>query len=101
MPAKSRLPEMNFSTFVVSLATSAHLSLGFLPGDENGEIKKAAADLKPNLEEAQHTIDILAILHEKTKGNLTDEEEELLRNLLYDLRVSFVQQKKRQAKDSA
>ena len=83
----SAVPGIDFSTFVLSLATSAQLHLGLIehPFDKN---------FKANVAEAQQTIDILGILEEKTKGNLSEEEKNLLKNLLYDLRLSFIDKKK-------
>ncbi len=76
-------PLSDFSTLVVSLATSAMLYLGDIPDPEGG---------KPtvNLQLARHTIDTLAMLEEKTQGNLSEEEASLLSRFLYDLRVRFV-----------
>lgn len=82
-PAEGGLPEPDFVTFVLSLSTSAMLSLGALPRPETG---KPA----PDLALARQTIDILAMLQEKTRGNLTGEEERILDSVLYDLRMSYV-----------
>ncbi len=76
---------IDFYTFVLSLASSAFVHLGDAPHPETGE------PVKPDLPLAQQTIDILAMLGEKTKGNLTPEEEKFLENLLTDLRLRFVQ----------
>ena len=77
------LPEVNFSTFIFSLAISALLHLGEMPDPHTNE--KAT-----NLSLAKQTIDILGMLQEKTKGNLDSEEESLLTNLLYELRMKYV-----------
>lgn len=77
------LPEVNFSTFVFSLSTSALMHLGELPDPGTGEKSK-------NLPLAKQTIDILGMFQEKTRGNLDEEEENLLKNLLYELRIKFV-----------
>ncbi len=76
-------PEMDFSTFIMSLATSAYIQLGRAtpPDGESAEV---------NLPLAKQTIDILGMLEDKTKGNLTDEEAALLRQILFDLRLQFV-----------
>ena len=74
-------PAIDFNTFVLSLSTSALMHLGEVP---------EAKDAKVNLGLAKQTIDCLALLEEKTKGNLTGEEERLLTGILYDLRVRFV-----------
>ena len=81
------LPEINFSNFIFSLSTSALIQLGEIPDPVSNQTNK-------NLPMAKQTIDILAILQEKTKGNLTSDEEALIQNVLYDLRMRFVQAKK-------
>lgn len=77
------LPEIDFPTFVLSMASSAIAHLHGL--DDAGEQK-----LPPNLPLARQGIDILAMLQQKTKGNLTGEEERLLDHVLYDLRLQYV-----------
>jgi len=77
------LPEASFSTFVHGLGVQCLLALGAM---ENPVTKKRELDL----EQAKYTIDILQIMEEKTKGNLTAEEAKLLRGLLYDLRMRYV-----------
>ena len=79
----SPLPEVSFATFVYSLSTSALVHLGEIPEPITEKMDK-------NLPLAKQTIDILGILQEKTKGNLTQEEENLLNNFLYDLRMRYV-----------
>lgn len=74
---------VDFATFVISLGSSALMALGDLPGPDG---KRAT----PNPELAHETIDILAMLEAKTRGNLTPEEAEVLTGLLYDLRMRFV-----------
>ena len=78
---------IDFYTFVLSLASSAFVHLGDAPHPETGEPVPA------NLPLAKQAIDILAMLREKTKGNLTAEEERFMENLLTDLRFRFVQKK--------
>ncbi len=77
------VPEVNFSAFVYSLSTSALVHLGEIPEPITEKMDK-------NLPLAKQTIDILGILQEKTKGNLTQEEENLLNSFLYDLRMRYV-----------
>jgi hypothetical protein len=77
------LPEINFSNFIFSLSTSALIQLGEIPDPVNNQKSK-------NLAMAKQTIDMLGMLQEKTKGNLTDDEENLIKNILYDLRMRFV-----------
>jgi hypothetical protein len=75
---------LNFSTFILSLTTSALVCLGELPDP-------IAKEKTMNLPLAQQTISIIEILKEKTKGNLTEDEENLLGTVLYDLRMKYVQ----------
>jgi hypothetical protein len=79
----SPVPEVTFSAFVYSLSTSALVHLGEIPEPITEKMDK-------NLPLAKQTIDILGILQEKTKGNLTQEEENLLSSFLYDLRMRYV-----------
>ncbi len=81
-----QLPEVNFSTFVFSLSSSAFLHLGEVEDPSSGKKQK-------NLPMAKHTIDILGMLEEKTQGNLTEDEGQLLKNVLYDLRMRYVKEK--------
>lgn len=75
---------IDFYTFVLSLGSSAFVHLGDAPHPETGEIAEA------NLLLAKQTIDILSMLAEKTRGNLTEEEARFLENLLTDLRLRYV-----------
>ncbi len=75
---------IDFYTFVLSLGSSAIVHLGDAPHPETGE--RIAA----NLAVAHQTIDILAMLQEKTRGNLTPAEEKFLENMLADLRLRYV-----------
>lgn len=79
----SPLPEVNFSSFLLSLSSSALLHLGEIADPQSGEKKK-------DLALAKQSIDIIAILKDKTKGNLSEEEGKLLESLLHDLRMRFV-----------
>jgi uncharacterized protein DUF1844 len=76
---------IDFYTFVLSLGSSALVHLGDTPHPETGEPAPA------NLPLAKQTIDILVMLREKTKGNLTAEEEQFLEHLLTDLRLRYVE----------
>jgi hypothetical protein len=76
------LPAIDFSTFVLSLSTSVMVHLGEAPMPDGTQ--------KKDLQLAKQTIDILALLKEKTQGNLTEEENKLLGDLLYDLRIRYV-----------
>lgn len=77
------LPEVTFAAFIYSLSTSALVHLGEIPEPISEKMDK-------NLPLAKQTIDVLGILQEKTKGNLIQEEESLLTNFLYDLRMRYV-----------
>ena len=74
---------MDFVTFVLSLAQSASCHLGISKHPDTQQCEK-------NLPLARETIDILAMLQEKTQGNLTGEEERILSEVLFDLRLAFV-----------
>lgn len=80
------LPQVNFPTFIMSLNASALVHLGIIEDPATGQSGK-------NLPMAKQTIDILSMLEEKTKGNLDKDEEDILRNILYDLRIAFVRQR--------
>jgi hypothetical protein len=82
---QAQLPEVNFSTFIFSLHSSVLLQLGLI--EEPGTGRK-----NRNLAAAKQTIDILGMLEEKTRGNLTTDEEGMLKNILYDLRVMYVKE---------
>ena len=76
---------LSFTAFVVSLATTAAIHLGDLADPATGE------RLEPNLEGATQMIEILSLLEDKTRGNLTAEEREVLNQVLYELRMRFVE----------
>ena len=80
------LPEINFPTFIFSLNSSALLNLGAIEDPGTGQKTK-------NLPLAKQTIDILGMLEKKTKGNLTDDEAAMLKNILYELRMLYVKEK--------
>lgn len=82
-----QLPEINFSTFLLSLNASALVNLGLIEDPATGKKEKMFTM-------AKQTIDIMGMLEEKTRGNLTTDEESLLKNILYELRLTYVKQKK-------
>jgi hypothetical protein len=88
------LPPASFSFLVLSLRTQAEMQLGLMAYGEE-------AHPKPELDLARHTIDMLGVLSEKTKGNLSLEEQRLLENSLTELRFRFVQVSEDVAKASA
>jgi hypothetical protein len=77
------MPEVTFSTFLMSLNTTALYHLGEIKDPVSGKIEK-------DLLLAKHSIDTLLVLKEKTKGNLNAEEENLLSHFLYDLQMHYV-----------
>ena len=85
------LGPVDFSTHVLSLASSAMVALGEIPAP--GEDGPAPLDL----ESAKHLIDVLAMLEIKTKGNLEEAEQKVLASLIYDLRVKYVDASRRHA----
>ena len=79
------MPELSFVAFVLSLATTAAIHLGDLADPATGQ------QLDVNLEGAKQIIDILTLLEEKTRGNLTVEERQVVEQVLYELRMRFVE----------
>jgi hypothetical protein len=84
MADQPKRPHLDFNALVLSLGSSALIHLGEAPDPVSGKTQE------PDLLLAQESIDLLAILQEKTRGNLSDEEARFLDTLLYDLRVRFV-----------
>ncbi|MFW6066784.1 MAG: DUF1844 domain-containing protein [Myxococcota bacterium] len=76
-------PPLDFNTFVLSLSTSALMNMGEVPDPNTGETEH-------NLALARQTIDLIALLEDKTKGNLSGEEERLISQVLYDLRMRYL-----------
>ncbi len=79
------MPELTFTAFVLSLASTAAIHFGDLPepgSDRPGQV---------NLQGASQMIEILALLEDKTKGNLTAEERSILEQVLFELRMRFVE----------
>jgi hypothetical protein len=77
------LPKIDFETFVISIVGSAYVHLGDAPGPDGREER--------NLLLARQDIDLLDVLQDKTKGNLTGDEERLLSQAITDLRLRFVE----------
>lgn len=80
---KCVMPEVTFTAFVMSLNTSALFHLGEIGDPASGEKSQ-------DLVLAKHTIDTLRLLEGKTKGNLTGEEQDILKHILYDLKMRYV-----------
>ena len=81
------LPEINFPSLIFSLSSTALFHLGELPDPQTNEKKK-------DLPLAKHAIDTIAMLKEKTAGNLTGDEEKFIENVLTDLRLRYVKEKR-------
>ena len=81
-----RIPPVEFSGFVLSLANSALFHMGFL--------KLQDSEVQKDLPAARQTIDLMALLEEKTKGNLTEQEQKTLKETLFQLRMAFVEASK-------
>ncbi len=84
------LPGINFSTFILSLNSSALVHLGIITAPD-------AREKSVNLSLAKQTVDILGMLDDKTAGNLSDDEKNLLANMLHDLRLMYVKLKEQTA----
>ena len=80
-------PQLSFTAFVLSLASTAAIHFGDLPDPVSGQTSEL------NLEGAIQMIEILSLLEQKTRGNLTAEEREMLGQVLYELRMRFVEAK--------
>jgi hypothetical protein len=85
---ESEASGISFAAFVLSLAHTTAVHLGDVPDPVSGQKTDA------NLPAAHQMIDILALLEEKTRGNLTAEERQLLEQILYELRLRFVEVRK-------
>ncbi len=81
------LPEITFPSFLFSMSTAVFVNLGAVADPATGEINR-------NLPLAKQTIDLLGLLREKTRNNLTKEEEDLFDHLLYDLRMRYIREAK-------
>jgi Domain of unknown function (DUF1844) len=85
-------PLLDFNALVLSLGSSALVHLGQAPDPGTGQKRE-----QPEFAMAQQSIDLLAMLQEKTRGNLTDDEARFLDNMLFELRMLFVQVSERQS----
>jgi hypothetical protein len=83
-PASPEGFQMTFETLVLSLSSTAMVQLGLIPEPTTNQPEQ-------NLPAAKQTIDILEILQEKTKGNLDASESKLLDNVLYELRMTYLE----------
>lgn len=76
---------IEFLTLIASFTTSGMVGLGKIPNPMNNKIDK-------NMDQAKHSIDILLMLKDKTKGNLNPDEEKILQNAIADLQINFIQE---------
>jgi len=79
------MAELTFTSFVLSLASTAAIHFGDLPDPVSGDKSE------PNLDGASQMIEILSLLDQKTRGNLTAEERQVLEQVLFELRMRFVE----------
>lgn len=89
-PGKPLFFEPTFPFFITTLGMQAFTALGEVPDPDKPDAPKPSVDLP----RAQYLIDIIDMLSKKTKGNLTQEEAEMLEGLLYELRLKFVEKSK-------
>lgn len=80
---------IDLTTFFLSISSAAYMGLGLVPINREGATEV-------NLDLARQNIDLLELLHEKTKGNRTPEEERLIESLLFETRMRFVEVKAKQ-----
>ena len=78
-------PPINFTNFILSLSTSALFHFGDFPDPASGKMQK-------NLSAAKQTIDLLDMINEKTKGNLNEQEKNLIQGVLYELKMRYVKE---------
>ena len=91
MSETAERPQVSFIAFILSLASNAAVHFGDLPDPLTNE--KRAADL----EAAEQLIEIIAMLQDKTRGNLSAEERQFLEQVLYELRMRYVEARKAQS----
>lgn len=84
--------EASLSTLILSIGSSAAMALGIEDNPQTGKKEQ-------NIPVAQFNIDLLIKLHEKTKGNLTDDENQLLEKIIADLQLKFIDIQKNTKKD--
>ncbi len=81
---KEALPAIDFSTFIISLSTQALMHLGEIPDPLSGNVEM-------DISVGKQMIDIIGVLSEKTRGNLDQGEEKLMEDILFDLRMKYVE----------
>ncbi|MFY9397757.1 MAG: DUF1844 domain-containing protein [Desulfomonilia bacterium] len=88
-PLQDKTPvEIDFSTLIMSFASAALISMGLVPDPATGSIVR-------DLVVARQNIEIIGMLKDKTRGNLSADEEKLVENILYELRMNYIESQKR------
>jgi len=82
----------DFTLFVTSLSMQTLISLGEVPNPANGKKEQ-------NLDQAKYMVDTIGMIKEKTKGNLSKSEESIIENVLYQLRMKYLEMTKDQTKE--
>ena len=90
------LPKLDFTTFVLSVSSAALMELGIAPPGYPAQ----EDEFKVNLEMARQNIDLLELLEDKTKGNLSVDETKLIEQLLFETRMRYVEVEKREPKNA-
>ncbi len=88
MDDDNKLPEVNFSNFVISLGSSVLYHFGDIPDPVTNKNER-------NLAAAKQTIDLMGMLQEKTKGNLSDDEQKILESMLFEFRMRYVKEQQK------
>jgi hypothetical protein len=83
-PERESVPKIDFPTLIMSFASASMISMGLVPDPVTGEIQE-------NLLIAQQNIDVISLLREKTRGNVSPDEEKLMEQILYELRMHYVE----------
>jgi len=83
----NELPKIDLTTFILSISSAAYMGLGMVPRSDG-----AAPEV--NLQLARQNIDLLELMYDKTRGNRTPEEEKLIEQLLFELRVKYIEKQK-------
>ena len=85
MHKNTQLPEVTFSTFILSLASSTLMHLGEVPNPDTGKTEK-------NILLAKHSVDLLNMLEDKFTNGLNSDEQKLLQDILYEVKIKYIQQ---------
>jgi hypothetical protein len=82
---EGQMPPASFDTLISTMATQALLFMGAIPDPRTGQ------RIRPILDLARHHVDMLGVIEDKSKGNLTDDEQQMLSATLYELRQRYIQ----------